>query len=307
MTAKVILNPYAGRWKAKRKWGEAAAALQQAGVDFSVVETEQPNHGIELARQAVLDGYAPIISAGGDGSISEVVNGMLAAGNGCRLPDLGIIPLGSVNDLAVNLKLPLDLPSAAGVIAREITRGIDICEVRHGPEQKVRYFDNNSAIGLEPNITLIQERIPIIQGAVRYLLATLIGIMQNPQWEVQLEWDEGSYEGPATLVTVGNNPVTGGLFYMTPHADPADGKLTFVYGSMPTRRQILQLLPRTMKPAEGSYIEHPEIHEQQATWLNIRTTLPTPLHADGEIVSRNTQDIRYRINPGCISIFTSDQ
>ncbi len=91
---------------------------------------------------------------------------------------------------------------------------------------------------------------------MRYLVATLRGVSQNPQWSMQLEWEGGSYAGPVTLVTVGNHVRTGGLFYMTPHADAFDGLLTFVYGFMPTRWQILSLLPRTMKPGAGSYVEH---------------------------------------------------
>jgi diacylglycerol kinase family enzyme len=81
----------------------------------------------------------------------------------------------------------------------------------------------------------------------------------------------------------------------TPDADPFDGKLTFVYGSMSTRLQILRLLPRTMKPHAGSYIEHPNINQIHSTWLKIHTEQPTPLHADGEIQSDAVHDIEYRI------------
>src|SRR5690606_23781743 len=111
-----------------------------------------------------------------------------------------------------------------------------------------RYFDNNSAIGLEPYITLIQQRIQRVRGTPRYLLATLMGVYDKPGWNMDLEWQDGHYSGPISLVTVGNNPRTGGIFYVTPHANPTDGLLTFVYGYLPTRRKILRVLPRLMKP-----------------------------------------------------------
>jgi diacylglycerol kinase (ATP) len=79
MTAKVILNPYADRWKALKRRPEAEAALVAAGMDYELVLTEYPRHGTELAQQAVVEGYSPIISAGGDGSINEVINGMMQA------------------------------------------------------------------------------------------------------------------------------------------------------------------------------------------------------------------------------------
>jgi diacylglycerol kinase family enzyme len=89
---------------------------------------------------------------------------------------------------------------------------------------------------------------------------------------------------------------------MTPHADPADGRLTFVHGYMRTRLQTLRLLPRTMKPGAGSYVEHPDIHEVHCRWLKIRTEQPTPLHADGEIQGQAVHEIEYTICPKILSI-----
>ena len=296
MTAKVILNPYAGRWTAKARRGEVELALRAADIDFDLVLTEGPGHGIDLASQAAKDGFSPIISAGGDGSINEVVNGIASAPDGGPTVPLGIMPLGSANDLVDNLKLPRDLNLAAKVIAANQPHSVDLCKVNQ------RYFANNAAIGLEPFITLIQQRITWLRGNLRYLSATILGVMKNPQWEMDLEWEGGNYSGPVTLVTVGNSPRTGGLFYMTPHADPFDKQLTFVYGFMASRGQIIQLLPRTMKPAEGSYVEHPSIHEISSPWLRVKTKQPTPAHADGEIFSEAIQELEYSIFPGRLTL-----
>lgn len=303
----MILNPYANRWKAGRQQEEAQQALQDAGVAFQTVLTGSPGQGVELAERAVREGYTTIIAAGGDGSINEVANGIARA---CLeqhhpWPVLGLMPLGSANDLVANLNLPLDLASAARAIAQHKVRNMDLCTVSfavHAGDSfsPVRYFVNNSAIGLEPSITLIQQAITWLHGSPRYLYATVLGVLRKPQWKMQLSWDDGEYEGPATLVTIGNNQRTGGLFFMTPHADPFDGLLTFVHGYMPTRRQILALLPRTMKPNEGSYVEHPAIHEIHSTWLRIRVETPTPIHTDGEIQAESIQEVEYRIVPHII-------
>lgn len=298
MPAKVILNPYANRWIALERRGELEAALQAAGLEYDLVVTERPRHGDELAEQAVLDGFSPIISAGGDGSINEVLNGIgrAAVRTGQPWTPLGVMPLGSANDFVDNLGLPRDLASAARLISAGYTRMMDVCTANG------RYFGNNAAIGLEPFITLIQQKIHRLKGVPRYLVATLMGVQRNPRWNMRLEWDDGSYDGPATLVTVGNNPRTGGLFYMTPHADPFDGKLTFVYGYMKTRLQILQLLPRTMKPGLGSYVEHPNIHEVHATWLKIHSVEPTPAHTDGEIFDEHANELEYRVLPAVLPV-----
>ena len=104
------------------------------------------------------------------------------------------------------------------------------------------------------------------------------------------------------LVTVGNNPLTGGLFYMTPHADPSDGLLTFVYGGIKSRRQILQILPRTMKTGSESYVEHPLINEINCSYLRIHADQPTPVHADGEIMLTNAHFIEYHILPNYLPV-----
>lgn len=295
MVAKVILNPYAGRWKALERCSEVESVLRDVGVDFELVLTERPGHGTELAQMAVEAGYSPIIAAGGDGSINEVVNGLMLAvsSTGAQMTvPFGVMPLGSANDLVVNLGLPKDLHEMARVIAAGKTKKMDLGVVNG------YYFANNSAIGLEPTITLIQQRIKRLKGIFRYLLATLIGINQNPRWNSRIEWDSGSYEGLISLVTVGVSPLTGGLFYMTPHADPFDGKLTFVYGYLPTRIKILSILPRTMRPGAGSYVENPAINEIHTEWLKIKTFEPTPLHTDGEIRTTATFDLDYKVIVG---------
>jgi diacylglycerol kinase (ATP) len=294
MTAKVILNPYSNRWNAKQRWPLAAETLQQAGVKFEVVVSEKQHQVIELAKQATLDGFSPIIAAGGDGTIGEVVQGMALAAKNEKslLGPVGIIPLGTANDLVHNLGLPVDLPGAAKVIAAGKTRRMDVCKVND------IFFVNNSAIGLEPYITTIEKRIGWIKGMARYLVAAVRGIMDKPSWTADISWDDGEYHGPVLLVTVGNAPLTGGVFYMTPHADPFDGKLTFVHGYRSTRRGIFSLLPRTMKPAAGSYVEMPGIFEINSTWIKIKFDHPSPAHADGDIFSTGITELEYHVYPG---------
>jgi len=298
MKAKVILNPYSNRWISQKRWPEAERALHEAGIDFDLAVSEYPRHLIDLACEASEKGFSPIIAAGGDGTIGDVVNGLAKASKTetALLGPLGIMPLGSANDLVDNLKIPKDLGEAAKVIAAGKVKKMDIGCVNGF------YFANNSAIGLEPYITLKQEKITSIKGIARYLVAAVQGIWDNPQWKASIEWDDGKFDGPILLVSVGNAPRTGGVFFMAPHADPFDGKLTFVHGYRKTRGQIFKLLPKTMKPAEGSYVEMEGIQEHFATWVNIKVDRPTPAHTDGEIFSTEDQEFEYRIFPEKLNI-----
>ncbi len=298
MTAKVILNPYSNRWNAEKRWPQAAEALRGAGVAFELAVSERHGHALELAEQAARAGFSPIIVAGGDGTIGEVVNGLARAArsSGEILGPIGLMPLGSANDLATNLGLPLDLEAAARVIAAGQARRMDVCRVND------IYFVNNSAMGLEPYVTLIQQRITWIKGSLRYLVAALRGIYDGPRWRVKIEWDDGRFEGEVSLISVGNGARTGGVFFMTPHADPFDGRLTFVYGGHARRLGLLRMLPAAMKPGPGNYVEMEGIVEVNATWINIQFERPTPAHADGEIFAEAIQELVYRIQPGRLRV-----
>jgi diacylglycerol kinase family enzyme len=112
-----------------------------------------------------------------------------------------------------------------------------------------------------------------------------------------LQWDDGEYEGPVTLVSIGNSPRTGGIFYTVPAADAFDGRLTFVHGHIPNRRGILQVLPRTMRSGPDNYTSHPAVHQVHATWLRVQASPATPMHADGEILETAIEELSYQIWP----------
>lgn len=297
MTAKVILNPYSNRWNSQKRWPEAEAALKAAGVDFEVVVSQSKGQIVELVEQAASSHCSPIIVAGGDGSLGDAVNGLAKAAESQTVPlgPFGIMPLGSANDLVYALGLPLDLNEAARVIARGKTRLMDM-GVMNG-----RYFANNSGAGLEPYVTIKHEKIHWIKGPVRYMVAAVQAILDKPEWHGKIQWDDGSYEGPLSLISIGNGRRTGG-FFMTPHADPFDGKLTLAFGYRPTRRGLFRALPRAFKEGKGSYVEMQGMYEVNCTHISIHLDKPSPAHTDGELLPQWVQDFEYQIQPKRIHV-----
>lgn len=297
MTAKVILNPYSNRWNSKKRWPDAEAALKTAGLEFDLVVSNAKGQIVELAEQAARQGCSPIIVAGGDGSIGDAANGLAraAASQTELLGPLGIMPLGSANDLVYSLGLPTDLKEAAQVIARGKARPMDM-GILNG-----RCFVNNSAAGLEPYTTIKHEKIHLIKGMARYLVAAVQAVMDKPEWQGVIEWDGGRYEGPLSLVTIGNGRRSGG-FFMTPHADPFDGKLTLAYGYRSTRLGLFQALPRALKEGKGSYVEMEGMHELHVTRVSIHLDKPSPAHTDGELLPKWVQHFEYEIQPKRINM-----
>lgn len=298
MPAIVILNPRAARGAAKKKWPRYRDALIRSGVRFEVLVTEYPGHATELARDAVRKSQGPIIAAGGDGTVSEVINGIVAAHDpGCtHYGPIGIIPLGSSNDLAKTLSIPLDPDGAAETIARGTGTLIDCARVND------RSFVLNAAAGLEAGISTIQVRIPLIAGPVRYQLASVLGILRARSYDARLAWDGGGYTGPLMLLTVGNAPSTGG-FYVAPHADLRDGLLTVVYAPPKSRRELFRILPKALNPpGRGNYVEEPGIFEIDTPWLEVELTPASPAHADGELFPTGISRLSFSLRKQCVEI-----
>lgn len=297
MKFKVLLNPYSNRWNAQKRWHQADAALKSAGVDFDLSVSEHPDHLVELAAGSVKQGFSTIIVAGGDGSIGEVINGIGRNWNVSeKFPaQIGIIPLGSANDFAFALGLPLDLHESAQVIANGKARLVDLGKCNE------KFFINNSALCLETYVSTKHERIQWIKGMSRYLVAAIWAIMDKPEWQGELKWDDGEFKGRLSLAAVGNGRRTGG-FFMTPHADPFDGKLTLAFGYRSSRFGLLTALPRAFKEDKGNYVEMDGMHEYICTRLKIHLDQPSPAHTDGELFDHWQTDFEYRIYPYAVPV-----
>jgi diacylglycerol kinase (ATP) len=295
MSIKVILNPYSGRWNALKRLEEVKSALNSFGVDYDLAITEAPGHATEIAHSANEAGYESIVIAGGDGTIGEVLNGLDPQNSPDPIGPIGIMPLGTANDFAVNLGLSQDLPEAAKIISNGYSRRVDLGRVNSW------VFANNSAVGLEPVVTIYNLRMVKLKGIVRYLIAAIRAILSKREWQMRVSWDNGEFEGLVSLVSVGNNPLTGGLFRTVPDADPTDGLLSFVHGYAPTRRKMFSLLPSIMS---GKYVDDPMVHQHHTKILKIRSVQPSPLQADGEIRAEAEKVFNYEILPSRLEFFS---
>jgi diacylglycerol kinase (ATP) len=284
----IILNAHGGRLTGKKKVALIKQGMRATGLNYSLEQTEHPDHAIELAQHAALDGVSIVVAAGGDGTINEVVNGLLQASNENQPSTLGIIPFGSANDLADTLELPQNVTAACQRLAEKNTRLLDVGIVNG------HYFVNNSAIGLESAVTMEQDQMRRVQGTLRYVLAAIKTIAKAQAWQARITWDNGIFEGPIVLISVGNSNRTGGAFYMTPYAKPDDGLLDFIYAMDMSRRQMFKLLPQTFS---GKHVQHPMIGYLKTKTLSIKIDPATAIQADGEIINEAATKIEYQILP----------
>lgn len=151
--AILIYNPASGQKRARRaeQVARAAEVLRAAGVEAETCATTDAGSAIRQSQQAVVDGFDTVIACGGDGTVNEVLNGLMLVGAGATL---GVIPLGSGNLLANDLRLPRDTEAAARALLtyqpRELQPGVISYQTKHGPEK--RYVIVAAGVGADAEL-----------------------------------------------------------------------------------------------------------------------------------------------------------
>ncbi len=290
--AKLILNPQANHGRAY----ETAGDLRHLGDDLGGAEwvgTEYPGHAVQLARDAALAGYDPVVSVGGDGTVHEVVNGLMLV-EAARRPRLGIIPLGSGNDFVSGAGLEArPLVALQRILVAAGDRRIDVGWIRD-ESGRTEYWDNTVGIGFDAAVNLQSRRITRIHGFLMYLLAVIKVIIQNydaPRMEVEL--NGSSFTEELLMFTAGNGPREGGGFITTPDAKLDDGQLDYAYIHRISRLMMIRLIPEVMNGTHGRF---KPVRLGRMTRVRICADRPLPIHTDGEMFAS------YEANVRCVEI-----
>ena len=298
----VILNPYSGRGRAGKAKDVIAAAMGRAGLTCHIQTTERAGQGIELAEAAKRGGFQTVVAAGGDGTVSEVMNGLVNATTpGEPVGTLALFPLGSGNDFADMVGYPRQPGAIARLIAQGTTRSIDLGRVRYtdGGRTQLRYFDNNMGVGLEAAVTLTSYTITRLQGTPPYVTGALRTLPNYtaPDVAVDCVLEHGTHwqhAGATLLVTIGNSPRTGGGFYLTPDARVDDGFLDVGVAVAQPLHRVLVLLPKALF---GKHVTDPTITMLRIRHLYLRCAAGLPVQLDGEVVARTVTELDVNVEP----------
>lgn len=276
-TIQLFLNPTAGRGRAGRRQKRILQILGTGDADVQLHASRAVGDLEERVRECVGDGANRIVVAGGDGSIHEAVNGIMAAGGDALL---GVIPTGTGNDFAKACEIPLNWEHAAQLLADRVaaeqhSKAIDI-GVMNG-----RYFANGAGIGFDADVTRIARSYKLPIGDLIYLLAIFRAMRHGiPTPRLTISAPEFSWDGPATLANISNGPWIGGMFHIAPMATNDDGRLELMVAGPVSRRRIISLLPKLMS---GRHMDEPEIRHHGAQEMTIMASEPVTSHLDGEI------------------------
>jgi YegS/Rv2252/BmrU family lipid kinase len=283
---KVIFNPHADRGRA---W-DTASYLQSlierhGGADWSA--TEYPRHATELARQAARDGYDVVAALGGDGTVHEIVNGLMEAPERGR-PLLGVVPIGSGNDFCNNIGLSKEPEQAMHTLFHGTPRSVDMGKVTDGSGRS-EYWDNTLGVGFDATVTIYSYKITRLQGFSMYLWAVIQTIIRNHDAPpMTIETDQESLHQETLMLTVCNGPREGGGFHVAPGAVPDDGVLNYAMIAKVSRPMMFRLIPEVMNGTHGRFRQ---VRLGTCRRMNVTSAKPVTIHTDGEIFAGFSSDV----------------
>ncbi|HEY5270006.1 MAG TPA: diacylglycerol kinase family protein [Anaerolineales bacterium] len=263
--------------------------------------TVYPTHAAELACQAGEQGYEMVIAIGGDGTVHEVVNGLMQVPEKKR-PILGIVPVGSGNDFAHAIGLT-EKPDVSLVHAlRGEPQPVDLGLLSDETGRK-EYFDNTLGIGFDAVVTIRSHKLPVVRGFLMYLTAVIQTIILNfNPAQLHVETDTETWDLPTLMLTLCNGSREGGGFLVAPQARNDDGILEYATIRKVSRLMMFRLVPEVMKGTHGRFkqVRMGTFHK-----MTLSSDRALYIHADGEIFTGFNTDIRrlsLEVVPGAIQV-----
>jgi diacylglycerol kinase (ATP) len=301
----VIVNPTSGRGYAEESIPAIEDSLKAHELDFELVRTERPWHAADIAEKAARDGYDVVVTASGDGTANEALNGLMRArAAGFNHTAMGIIPVGTGNDLAYGMGISDDLDEAFATLAKNKRKTVDIGLVKGGDYPEGRYFGNGVGIGFDAAVGFEAEKVTWTRGLLAYLVAAMQTVFlyyKSPT--VDITYNDKTITQPSLMISIMNGQRMGGGFYMTPESSPSDGELDLCIASEASKLRIFQLISLFLK---GTQASEPEISTGRTKEISVKAIKGTlPAHCDGETLCYEGTELDVELIPQAIDFIST--
>lgn len=290
MKTRVIFNPNAGSADA----ADALRAAVAAEPDADLCTCGGPGDGLRLARTASDEGYDLVVAAGGDGTVNEVVNGLARDFDGV---ELGIVPLGTGNDLARTLAIPADPAVAFQLALHGQRRPLDL--IRVDGAEETAYAANVCAGGFTGELDeAMTDELKAAWGPLSYLIGTVKALPDLADFDTWITWDDAEPERIETLnVVVANGRTAAGGRPAAPRANPEDGLLDVVVVKNCTAAELATLAARALT---GDYLDSEHVIFRRARRLHVESRPGMWFNVDGEL--HTNEPVTFEVVPGALQV-----
>jgi len=268
---KFIVNPIAGGGKAYSLMPGLIAFMKKSGKDFDIYETQGPQDAIEAARNAAKDGYDIVVAVGGDGTLNEVLNGIVGTE-----AILAVVPGGKGNDFATAVKMPSAIEPVCQVLLDANIKLIDLGKVMD------RYFINSVGIGFDAAVAeRVNRGVKPFKGVSAYIYAVLEMLISYKTIEMEIDLGDGLFTCKPTLVAVGIGQAYGGGMKILPDAIQDDGLFDVCILDEMKKPLMLYHFPKVFK---GKLKHLKESKMFRTREVKIKMSDLRPMHLEGEIL-----------------------
>jgi len=303
MKTWIVLNPKARAGRAERAESALKKKFPEADVHFA--KTFYPGHATAIARRAVAEKAETIVAVGGDGTIREVVNGILGSPI-----SIGIIPAGTANDLASYYDLPIDVDKAGDIVLGHKVKSADVIQVNG------EYYITAGGLGLPSEVAYLANRIKsrgkLGQLAGRFLASQLyvlvalwaVFVRSRTRNSVSLRFHGRRVVASDVLsLTINNQPFLGKSFLVSPGAANDDGQLDVCLIQKPRGR--FRTVMVVLKALSGKHLGLPCVKTWRTDRLAVEAATPQRFLSDGE-VAQTSRRFNIRVFPRALNIIVPE-
>jgi YegS/Rv2252/BmrU family lipid kinase len=306
LRAVAIVNPVAGKAKGARLRTRALEELLRVFPESTFLYTSGPGHATELARDA--KDAELIIAVGGDGTVREVVSGLMSITGPLdhsttgSLPLLAVIPVGSCNDLPRNVGVPSDVIQACRVAKEGRARPIDVIRVEMSDDRSTQqtYFANAAGFGFDAQVTTEAQRSKHLRGMLLYLVATVRTLSHLRCPLVRIRAGDFAADQRVLMIAAANGQYYGGGLKVAPDARPDDGLIDVCIGWRMGWWSTLKKLPRFVA---GTHVTLKEVKMLRGPELELEFLEPVQVELDGDVLAPQPFK-RFRLTalPGAVTV-----
>lgn len=290
ITWQVILNPHAGGDKGAHDKNKIEYLLRTSDVTYNLIISRFPSHAIELARELVTSGATHLIVAGGDGTLNEVVNGILLAEqkpyNGITL---GVIPVGTGNDWIKTFGIPDNYQKAIEIIKEYKTVMQDVGEITCmiDGETSKRYFVNIAGFGFDALVAKNANDLKYrnVTGIRVYIQSLFSGYFSYKSLHAKIAIDGISMNVNLFSASVGIGKFNGGGMMQVPEANPVQG---LFHITVIRKIGIWGILRNFKGLYSGNFVKDKRVSTHAGKIIEITSSIPMPGESDGETLGNGT-------------------
>ena len=296
-----IINPTSANGSSRQKWPQIEKLLTSYNLDFDFTFTEHENHSSELVQQAIKNGFLNVICVGGDGTLHNIVNGIMSQ----RVVSsdqitVGMIPIGTGNDWIKTHNIPNDFEKAIQLIKNGNKKTQDLGKIEFlNEDRNPVYFNNLAGVGFDGFVVSKVHKYKHF-GALAYLTGAVLGLFSFKNFKSKVVVDSAETNSKTSMILVGLCNYSGGGMQLTKDANPFDGLFDISIAKNIGRLDIIKNLSKLFN---GKIVNHKKVETFKSNSISIRIheeDLPF-IQADGELIGKG--NINLTVVPKAFSFY----